>query len=108
MDKKEKTVAEYLQQIYERQQKIERMILSQKHVLTFEEAASYGGLSKSHLYKLTMNKSLPFYRPRGKMIYFDKDELDNWLLQNPITTNDELESQASTYVHLNKRRANHV
>jgi excisionase family DNA binding protein len=92
MEKKEITIADTIQQINERQKRIEKMILSQKNVLTFEEAAGYIGISKSHLYKLTMNKSLPFYRPRGKMIYFDKNELDNWLLQNPITPNAVLEA----------------
>ena len=32
--------------------------------------------------KLTANKEIPHYKPRGKMIYFAKEELDEWLLQN--------------------------
>ena len=34
------------------------------------------------LYKLTANKVIPHYKPRGKMIYFAKEELDEWVLQN--------------------------
>jgi excisionase family DNA binding protein len=88
-----------------RLERIEKMLLSQKNVLTFDEAAAYIGISKSHLYKLTMVNALPFYRPRGKMIYMDKAELEDWLLQNRIVPADELEAKASTYVALNKGRA---
>jgi excisionase family DNA binding protein len=105
MDKQQISIADYLQRIDERQQNIEKMLLSQKNVLTFDEAATFIGISKSHLYKLTMANSLPFYRPRGKMIYMDRVELENWLLQNRITPADELEAKASTYVTLNKGRA---
>ena len=105
MDKREISVAEYLQRIDERQQSIENLMLSQKNVLTFDEGATYMGVSKSHLYKLTMAGSIAFYKPRGKMIYFDRAELEKWLLQNRITPADEIEAKASTYVTLNNRRA---
>jgi len=108
MDKKEISIADYLQRIDERQQNIEKMLLSQKNVLTFDEATTYIGISKSHLYKLTMVNSVPFYRPRGKMLYFDRVELENWLLQNRITPTDELVAKASTYVTLNKGGLKHV
>jgi hypothetical protein len=40
------------------------------------------------------------------MIYIDRAELENWLLQNRIVPADELEAKASTYdVALNKGRA---
>lgn len=105
MTGKEISVAEYLQRIDERQQSIETMLLSQKNVLTFDEGATYMGVSKSHLYKLTMaGSTIPHYKPRGKMIYFDRAELEKWLLQNRITPADEIEAKASTYVTLNNRK----
>ncbi|MBP7508447.1 MAG: helix-turn-helix domain-containing protein [Prolixibacteraceae bacterium] len=103
MKDKEFSITEYLERIDERQQNIEKLLLSQKNVLTFDEAAEFIGISKSHLYKLTMCNSLPFYRPRGKMIYMDRVELENWLLQNRITPADEIEVKASTYSVLNKK-----
>ena len=105
MDKNEISIAEYLQRIDERQQNIEKMILSQKNVLTLPEAALYMGISKSDLYKRTHSRTIPHFKPRQKMIYFDRVELENYLKQNPIQTADELEAKASTYVALNKGRA---
>ena len=33
------------------------------------------GISKSNLYKMTHRHELPFFRPNGKLIYFEKAEL---------------------------------
>lgn len=98
MEKNQISVAEYLQRIDDRQRNIETLLLSQKTVLNFNEVAEYTGLSKSHLYKLTSTGGIPCYKPQGKHIYFDKQEIDRWLLQNRKATNAELEAQASTFV----------
>jgi excisionase family DNA binding protein len=86
--------------IDDRLRNIESLLLSQKIVLNFNEVAIYTGLSKSYLYKLTSNRGIPCYKPQGKQIYFNKEEIDQWLLQNRKATNLELESQASTFVTL--------
>jgi excisionase family DNA binding protein len=77
--------------------RIETAVLSQKNVLTFEEAAKYMGVSKSDLYKRTSQREIPHFKPRGKMVYFDRFELENYLKQNPIQTTEETEMQAQTY-----------
>ena len=48
------------------------------------EACQYMGIAESYLYKLTSAKKIPHYKPNGRMIYFNKQELDQWLLSNPI------------------------
>ena len=53
-----------------------------KTVLGFDEACKYIGVSESLLYKLTAAKEVPHYKPRGKMLYFNREEIDKWLLQN--------------------------
>lgn len=86
--------------INDRLRNIESLLLSQKVVLNFNEVATYTGLSKSYLYKLTSSAGIPCYKPQGKQIYFNKQEIDQWLLQNRKATNLELENQASTFVTL--------
>jgi excisionase family DNA binding protein len=86
--------------IDDRLRNIEFLLLSQKVVLNFNEVAIYTGLSKSYLYKLTSTAEIPCYKPQGKQIYFNKQEIDQWLLQNRKATNLELDSQASTFVTL--------
>lgn len=80
---------------------IEALLNSQKAVLNFNEVAAYTGLSKSYLYKLTCSGGIPCYKPQGKHIYFSRQEIDNWLLQNRKATNAEIDRQAVTYVTLN-------
>ncbi len=74
--------------------------VSQKAVLNLSEVAEYTGLSKSYLYKLTSSCKIPHYKPNGKYIFFDRKEVEDWLLQNRIKTNDEIEAEASTYVSI--------
>jgi excisionase family DNA binding protein len=91
---------ENLQSIEQRLSNIETLLLSQKTVLNFDEVAVYTGLSKSHLYKLTSTGGIPCYKPQGKHIYFDKPEIDRWLLQNKKKSNAEIDSEAATFVTL--------
>lgn len=93
-----------LQQINERLSNLEILFLSQKTVLNFDEVAVYTGLSKSHLYKLTSTGGIPCYKPQGKHIYFDKPEIDKWLLQNKKKSNAEIESEAATHVTITRKK----
>ena len=91
------------QTIDKRLRDIEALLLSQKTVLTFDEVATYTGLSKSYLYKLSSTGGIPCYKPRGKVLYFERLEIDKWLLSNKVKTSLEIEQEASTFVTLGKR-----
>jgi len=69
-----------------------------KETLNLKEAAKYLNVSCSHLYKLTYRKEIPHYKPRGKQVFFERKELDKWLLQNRQTTKAEMEQAAIDYV----------
>lgn len=73
-----------------------------KAILTSDEAAQYLGISKSYLYKLTMRHQIPFYKPLGKVCYFDRLELENWIRENRVSTDDELENEAQAYCETSK------
>jgi excisionase family DNA binding protein len=73
-------------------------VLSAKQALTMNDAALLTGLSKSHLYKCVCSKKIPYYKSQGgKLTYFDKDELNGWMLQHRVKTADEVEQEAITY-----------
>lgn len=91
-----------LESIDGRLRNIETLLLSQKVVLNFDDVAAYTGLSKSYLYKLSCSGGIPCYKPQGKHIYFNKPEIDQWLLQNRKATTSELDSKAATFVTLQK------
>ena len=71
--------------------------LNHKEVLTADEAARYMGVSKSYLYKLTMQGKVPFSKPLGKMCYFNRLELEAWLMSNRQATIDEISDKALSF-----------
>jgi len=73
-----------------------------KEVMNLNQLCDYLELSKSHLYKLTSSQEIPHYKRGGKKLYFNKYEIDNWLLQNKIVTRKEIEMQAANYCIKNK------
>ena len=91
MEKKEMTVEERLA-------RLEEHMLRPKNMLTFEEACEYTQLSRSLLYKLTSQKKIPHYKPTGRVLYFERTELDLWLRQNPIRTEEQISDEAEQYI----------
>lgn len=67
----------------------DKTIFTTKEVLTSDEAAKYMGISKSYLYKLTMTRKIPHYKPMGKVCYFDRRELENFLRSNRVSIINE-------------------
>lgn len=55
------------------------------------------GISKSYLYKLTMRQQIPHYKPMGKMCYFNRAELEQWLQGNRVATSSEISQRAQAY-----------
>jgi len=83
-------------------ERIESLIKQQgvlkKEVLNFNETCLYLALSHSYLYKLTSNREIPHSKPKGKKLFFQRAELDQWLLQNRIASKEEIEQQATNYL----------
>jgi excisionase family DNA binding protein len=69
---------------------ISQQQIAQKNILTLNEAATFTGLSKSYIYKRTSNRQIPFYKLDGKLIYFKKIELEEWLLSTRVPSNSDI------------------
>ena len=63
-------------------EQIKTLLLSKKNVLNIKELADYTGYSKSYIYKLTSRQAIPYFKPSGKAVFFDRMEIDVWLLKN--------------------------
>jgi excisionase family DNA binding protein len=85
-----------------RVEELEQMLFLTKNVLSFDEASKFLNLSKSYLYKLTSGNLIPHYKPQGKMLYFEKVELEAWLRQNPIKAQAQIEQEAQKYILSNR------
>lgn len=85
---------EKLNQIH---QLMEEQVVNQKKILNLEEASLFLGISKSDLYKRTSGNGIPFHKPSGKLIYFLREDLENWMLQNRQESVNEIQERVSSF-----------
>lgn len=77
---------------------LENIVFLAKEHLTLDEAAVFLGCTRSLLYKMTHYHTIPFYKPSGKMVYFEKSELIKWMTQNKQMSESEMEEQAKRVI----------
>jgi len=84
----------------------ELAVFNTKNVLTMREAAALLSLSMSYLYRLVCTKQIPHYKSAGggKFTYFERKELEKWMLANRVKTSSEIEAEAVNYVVTGKRK----
>lgn len=71
---------------------------SERNLMTTTEAARYLGLKPSYLYKMMMRRAIPYYKPGGKLCFFDKEDLDAWLKSVRMKSQTEIESEAARHI----------
>ena len=88
-------LAKYVAELEKRVRNLEDKFDSGKEVLTLQEAAQYMGIARSSLYKMTSNQTIPFYRPNGMLIFFEKDA---WIRRNRVFSTEEIEEEARLHM----------
>jgi excisionase family DNA binding protein len=86
----------------ERLRNIEILLSQSKNVLNMDEVATFTGLSKSYIYKLTCYGKIPYYK-QAKHNYFDRGEIEDWLKSNRFQTCDDYNVQVKTDPKYNKK-----
>lgn len=66
--------------------------------MTTAEAAAYLGLKPSYLYKMMMRRAIPYYKPGGKLCFFDRADLDSWQRRVRVKSDEEIELEAARYI----------
>ena len=67
---------------------------SQEDFVTLEEARRILDLSKGTLYQYTHYKTIPYYKPNGRKIYFKVKDLINFMERGRRSSIDEIKQQA--------------
>ena len=93
-----------LEQLNVIRKELAELKIIKKDVLNFDEACKYLSVGSSHLYKLTSTHKIPCYQPNGKKLYFRRNELDDWVLRNRKTANDEIMQLATQYLMVTPKR----
>lgn len=60
--------------------------------LDLRQAAELLKLKPSYMYSLIHQKRIPYYKPNGKLVYFNKSELIKWIMGSKVKTIDEMEA----------------
>ena len=82
--RKDNRLQRQIEELQKRMDAMEDILDNAKEVLSVEEAARFMGIARSSLYKMTSDRSIPFYRPNGKMIYFEKADILEWIRKNRV------------------------
>jgi excisionase family DNA binding protein len=104
MASKKITIQDVWSRIDSMDKKYATQLFITKKILTADEACLFLDLEKSYLYKLTSAGVLPFSKPNGKKIYFDRQDLETWALANRMPGASERSEKAASYVALNKAK----
>ena len=75
-----------IRKLFRKMDSLERRLGQGKKVMTMKEVSEFTGFSMAQLYVLTRTRAIPHSKPNGKTIFFDKSELNEWLLKNKSET----------------------
>ena len=75
----------------------------QRRILSLQEFCEYVGISKQTAYKLTSGQKVP-HSKRGKRIFFDREKVDEWLLENQVATVSEIQQEANDFIDSTRRK----
>ena len=82
--------------INERLKSIEETLYTTKDILNMKEVCQYLDISQSLLYKLTCSGEIPHFKPRGKMIFFEKKELIEWIKKINLLSSEIIKGSSKT------------
>lgn len=86
--------------IIEKLNNLESLIVSStKQILTVENLINYSGFSRSYIYKLVHKNVIPYSKPNGKVLFFQKSEIDTFLLKNKSKSVSQIEQEALNYIN---------
>lgn len=74
-----------------------------RKTMTVDEVAAFTGLAKGTIYIKTMRGLIPHYK-RDKRVFFERDEIEAWLLENKRITTAEAAQQADKYLASKSKR----
>lgn len=82
--------------INKRLKSIEETLYTTKDILNMKEVCQYLDISQSLLYKLTCSGEIPHFKPRGKMIFFEKKELIEWIKKSNLLSSEITKGSSKT------------
>lgn len=90
-------LTEILDKIFKNQEKLESLLKTRERpFISLKEAASYLSLPTGTVYNYTHRGILPHYKLNKRRLYFNIQDLDNFILnrENRVRSQEEIEQEA--------------
>ena len=92
-------------ELQERVNRLENLCYAAKEILNLEEAATFLGIGKRTRYRLTPLHQLPNFKPSGKLIFFEKKKLIEWVRGAKSMSVEEIKEEAAAKImEMNERQ----
>ncbi len=72
-------------------------------LFTVEQAAAFLCLTKSTVYKMTADRTIPHFKV-SRRVYFKPPDLEEWVSKHKVKTVQEIEQEAVNYLSKRYRR----
>ena len=76
--------------------------MNHDHPMDIKQAAEYLGVTVPTMYSKVAKCELP-HSKRGNKLYFFKSELQNYIKEGRVSTSQEIEAKAQSYLSKNKK-----
>lgn len=71
--------------------------ITRSEYLNQKEACTYLGVTKTQLYRLMYERQITYSKPSGKIAYFKKEDLDEYMTRNRVPSLASIEAMASDH-----------
>jgi len=86
-----------LEDIAQRLERLEALVtLSAKEVLDINDVAQLTGYSVKYLRMMIASRDIPYYK-RGNRLFFNREEIEDWMMGTRIPTKEEMNIKAMGY-----------
>jgi len=75
---------------------------NEEQLMSIKEVANYLNLSIPTIYGYTAKRYIP-YAKRGNRLYFNKSEINQWILEGKQNTISEMDNMASNYLYQKRK-----
>lgn len=101
MDKQNSSLVQLL---LEKIDHLDEAALVKKKVFNVANLQMYTGWSLSKIYKLTSARLIPFSKPTNGSLFFEREKIEQWLLQNPSYSENDIKEKVNKHLRKHHRR----
>ncbi|WP_312321657.1 hypothetical protein [Soonwooa sp.] len=91
---KEEIIITTLNHLLEEVTELKEQLGLNKDTFNVKDFSAYSGIKESFIYKIVGQQLISYSKPNGKMLFFSKSDVDDYLRQNPVKAKSEISKDA--------------